>query len=160
MTLGRLVTRALRWSSTQRREQRCRNVPQSSRTYHRHSHTIICGWLIDLESNSYSPDLMELLLLFLLFVQDNVTDLAHHFFGRCLEGNVVPYVVTKKTVFKWQEGFWTIMKSVFDEHYKYVRHLYPVHLFSISVSNSTSTFKFIFFDCHAMWLDMTWHGFR
>ena len=52
-----------------------------------------------------------------------MTDLAHHFFSRCLEGNVVPYVVTKKTVFKWQEGFWTIMKSVFDEHYKYAPHL-------------------------------------
>ena len=37
---------------------------------------------------------------------DNVHDLAHHFFARCLEANVVPYVVTKKTVFKWQEGFW------------------------------------------------------
>lgn len=41
---------------------------------------------------------------------DNVKDLAHHFFKRCLEANVVPYVVTKKTVFKWQEGFWTTMK--------------------------------------------------
>ena len=41
---------------------------------------------------------------------DNVADLAHHFFSRCLEGGIVPYVVTKKTVFKWQEGFWTIMK--------------------------------------------------
>lgn len=49
---------------------------------------------------------------------DNVKDLAHHFFTRCLEAKVVPYVVTKKTVFKWQEGFWTIMKEVFDEHYK------------------------------------------
>jgi len=49
---------------------------------------------------------------------DNVADLAHHFFSRCLEGGIVPYVVTKKTVFKWQEGFWTIMKDVFDEHYK------------------------------------------
>ena len=29
-------------------------------------------------------------------------DLAHHFFSRCLEADVVPYVVTKKTVFKWQ----------------------------------------------------------
>lgn len=34
---------------------------------------------------------------------DNVPDLAHHFFGRCLEADIVPYVVTKKTVFKWQE---------------------------------------------------------
>lgn len=31
-------------------------------------------------------------------------DLAHHFFARCLEAKVVPYVVTKKTVFKWQVG--------------------------------------------------------
>ena len=31
-------------------------------------------------------------------------DLAHHFFSRCLEAKVVPYVVTKKTVFKWQVG--------------------------------------------------------
>jgi isocitrate dehydrogenase len=49
---------------------------------------------------------------------DNVEEMAHHYFKRCLEGHVVPYVVTKKTVFKWQEGFWTIMKKVFDENYK------------------------------------------
>ena len=49
---------------------------------------------------------------------DNVKDLAHHFFSRCLEAQVVPYVVTKKTVFKWQESFWTIHKDVFDKHYK------------------------------------------
>jgi len=49
---------------------------------------------------------------------DNVEDLAHIFFTRCLEANVVPYVVTKKTVFKWQEGFWQKMKKVFDAGYK------------------------------------------
>lgn len=49
---------------------------------------------------------------------DNVEDLAHIFFNRCLEAKVTPFVVTKKTVFKWQEGFWEKMKSVFDEHYK------------------------------------------
>lgn len=49
---------------------------------------------------------------------DNVEDLAHHFFSRCLEAKVTPYVVTKKTVFKWQEGFWVIMKKVFNEHYQ------------------------------------------
>lgn len=49
---------------------------------------------------------------------DNVHDLAHFFFNRCLTENVVPYVVTKKTVFKWQEGFWSTMKQIFDEHYK------------------------------------------
>jgi isocitrate dehydrogenase len=49
---------------------------------------------------------------------DNVADLAHVFFQRCLEGHIVPYVVTKKTVFKWQEGFWVTMKEVFDAEYK------------------------------------------
>jgi len=49
---------------------------------------------------------------------DNVEDLAHHFFKRCLEAKVVPYVVTKKTVFKWQEGFWAIHLKIFNEHYK------------------------------------------
>ncbi|CAK9043974.1 unnamed protein product [Durusdinium trenchii] len=49
---------------------------------------------------------------------DNVGDLAHIFFQRCLEANIVPYVVTKKTVFKWQEGFWQKMKKVFDAEYK------------------------------------------
>ncbi|CAK9054151.1 Isocitrate dehydrogenase (NAD(+)) [Durusdinium trenchii] len=49
---------------------------------------------------------------------DNVVDLAHHFFSRCLKARVTPYVVTKKTVFKWQEGFWTRMKETFDEHYR------------------------------------------
>jgi len=49
---------------------------------------------------------------------DNVTDLAHFFFQRCLDMKVVPYVVTKKTVFKWQEGFWVAMKQVFDAHFK------------------------------------------
>jgi isocitrate dehydrogenase len=49
---------------------------------------------------------------------DNVHQMAHHFFSRCLEAKVTPYVTTKKTVFKWQETFWNIMKKVFDEHYK------------------------------------------
>uniref|UniRef100_A0A7S3QEP6 EF-hand domain-containing protein n=2 Tax=Chaetoceros debilis TaxID=122233 RepID=A0A7S3QEP6_9STRA len=49
---------------------------------------------------------------------DNVTDLAHYFFKRCLEAEVTPYIVTKKTVFKWQEGFWQSMKKVFDSDYK------------------------------------------
>lgn len=49
---------------------------------------------------------------------DNVADLAHHFFKRCLSHHVVPYVVTKKTVFKWQEGFWQIHLDVFNRHYK------------------------------------------
>jgi len=49
---------------------------------------------------------------------DNVEELAHHFFSRCLAADIVPYVVTKKTVFKWQEDFWAIMEKVFNEHYK------------------------------------------
>jgi hypothetical protein len=49
---------------------------------------------------------------------DNVRELAHLFFKRCLEHKVTPYIVTKKTVFKWQEGFWATMKKVFDESYK------------------------------------------
>merc|ERR1712110_986190 len=49
---------------------------------------------------------------------DNVDDLGHVFFNRCLDGDIVPYVVTKKTVFKWQEGFWQTMKTVFDAEYK------------------------------------------
>ena len=49
---------------------------------------------------------------------DNVPRLAHHFFQRCLDAGVRPYVVTKKTVFKWQEGFWTIMRDIFEEHYQ------------------------------------------
>merc|ERR1712127_282198 len=49
---------------------------------------------------------------------DNVTDLAHIFYKRCLETKVTPYIVTKKTVFKWQESFWETMKEVFDAEYK------------------------------------------
>ena len=49
---------------------------------------------------------------------DNVADLAHHFFKRCLSQEVTPYVVTKKTVFKWQEPFWDTHKRIFDGHYK------------------------------------------
>lgn len=49
---------------------------------------------------------------------DNLEQLAHHFFQRALAGNATPYVVTKKTVFKWQEPFWAKMKAIFDQHYK------------------------------------------
>jgi len=49
---------------------------------------------------------------------DNVEDLAHIFFERCLKGNITPYVVTKKTVFKWQDGFWQKMEKVFNKYYK------------------------------------------
>lgn len=49
---------------------------------------------------------------------DNVEQLAHHFFSRSLKAKVTPHVVTKKTVFKWQEQFWQSMKDVFDANYK------------------------------------------
>ncbi len=49
---------------------------------------------------------------------DNLEQLAHHFFQRALAGGATPYVVTKKTVFKWQEPFWQKMKAIFDQHYK------------------------------------------
>lgn len=49
---------------------------------------------------------------------DNVKDLARYFFDRCYTAKVTPYVVTKKTVFKWQEGFWETMKDIFDAEYK------------------------------------------
>ena len=44
--------------------------------------------------------------------------LAEIFFRRCLDAGVLPYVVTKKTVFKWQEPFWATMKSVYDAKFK------------------------------------------
>lgn len=49
---------------------------------------------------------------------DNVPDLADIFFERCLKAKIVPYVVTKKTVFKWQEKFWQMMKERFDDQWK------------------------------------------
>lgn len=49
---------------------------------------------------------------------DNVRDLGEHFFSRCLKARVTPYVVTKKTVFKWQSEFWTRLKDLFDEKYR------------------------------------------
>jgi len=49
---------------------------------------------------------------------DNVVDLARHFFTRCFDAKVTPYVVTKKTVFKWQEPFWQSMKEIFDAEFK------------------------------------------
>jgi isocitrate dehydrogenase len=48
---------------------------------------------------------------------DNVVDMAHHFFKRSLAVGNTPYIVTKQTVFKWQEDFWRIFREVFDEHY-------------------------------------------
>jgi isocitrate dehydrogenase len=49
---------------------------------------------------------------------DNIEELAHLFFKRCLAAKITPYIVTKKTVFKWQEPFWANMKKVFDANYK------------------------------------------
>jgi isocitrate dehydrogenase len=48
---------------------------------------------------------------------DNVRALARHHFARALEAGVTPHIVTKKTVFKWQEPFWQMMKEVFDKEF-------------------------------------------
>lgn len=78
------------------------------------------GAAIDAAQTVYSRDLTDKHNVAVVYHNplDNVEELAHYFFKRCLEMNVVPYVVTKKTVFKWQEGFWAIMKQEFDQHYK------------------------------------------
>jgi len=49
---------------------------------------------------------------------DNIEIMARHFFSRCLEAKVTPFVVTKKTVFKWQEPFWKISSEIFNKEYK------------------------------------------
>ncbi len=49
---------------------------------------------------------------------DSIEQLAHHFFKRTLKAGVTPYVVTKKTVFKFQEPFWAGLKRVFDQDYR------------------------------------------
>ena len=49
---------------------------------------------------------------------DNITDFGHHFFSRCLAAEVTPFVVSKRTVFKWQEEYWQKMKRIFDADYK------------------------------------------
>lgn len=49
---------------------------------------------------------------------DNLKELGHHFFSRCLEAKLKPVVSTKKTVFKWQEPFWQRMKDIFDADFK------------------------------------------
>ena len=49
---------------------------------------------------------------------DNIADFGHHFFSRCLEANIAPYVVSKRTVFKWQEDYWQMMKSIFEKDFK------------------------------------------
>ena len=37
---------------------------------------------------------------------------------KLIDANVLPFFVTKKTVFKWQDGCWETMKKTFDAHYK------------------------------------------
>jgi isocitrate dehydrogenase len=48
----------------------------------------------------------------------SIKDQAHHFFSRCLEAGVVPYITTKRTVFKWQSEYWRLAKETYDEFYK------------------------------------------
>ncbi len=49
---------------------------------------------------------------------DSVPDMARYFFQRALDAKVTPYIVTKKTVFKWQEEFWKIFRDIFNEEFK------------------------------------------
>ena len=49
---------------------------------------------------------------------DNIEDFGNHFFNRCLEAEVMPTVVSKRTVFKWQEEYWQMMKKIFNQKYK------------------------------------------
>jgi len=49
---------------------------------------------------------------------DNIQHMARHFFGRCLEKGVPPCVISKHTVFKWQEPFFQRMKEVYDAEFR------------------------------------------
>lgn len=49
---------------------------------------------------------------------DNIEDFGNHFFSRCLEAGVLPCVVSKRTVFKWQEDYWQKMKAIFEKNFK------------------------------------------
>ena len=49
---------------------------------------------------------------------DNIIDFGRHFFSRTLEAGVMPCVVSKRTVFKWQEYYWQRMKAIFDAEFK------------------------------------------
>lgn len=49
---------------------------------------------------------------------DNIEDFGQHFFSRCLAAEVTPYVVSKRTVFKWQEEYWQKMKEIFNANFK------------------------------------------
>lgn len=79
---------------------------------------------------------------------DNVEKLARIFFQRCLDAGITPYVVTKKTVFKWQEGFWETMKKVFDADFK--EKFEKVHIYMIN-----TVFIFTETETHALSLCYT-----
>lgn len=79
---------------------------------------------------------------------DNVEKLARIFFQRCLDAGITPYVVTKKTVFKWQEGFWETMKKVFDADFK--EKFEKVHIYIIN-----TVFIFTETETHALSLCYT-----
>ena len=49
---------------------------------------------------------------------DNIDQMARIFLDRCLLKEVAPCVVSKHTVFKWQEPFFQHMKNVYDAEYK------------------------------------------
>lgn len=98
------------WRAVGNGRLECRWYPDASQA----------GTVIDGRETVHSIDLTDKNNVAVVYHNplDNVEDMAHYFFKRCLEAKVVPYVVTKKTVFKWQESFWSIMKKVFDDDYR------------------------------------------
>ena len=49
---------------------------------------------------------------------NNLPLLAANFFQRCIDNGCKPFVVTKKTVFKWQEPFYDIIAKVFEKDWR------------------------------------------
>ena len=49
---------------------------------------------------------------------DGIEALGRRFFRRCLALRLRPCVVTKRTVFKWQETFWQRLRSLFEREFR------------------------------------------
>lgn len=49
---------------------------------------------------------------------DNLTQMARIFFARCLAARVIPCVVSKKTVFKWQEPFFETFQKIYKAEFQ------------------------------------------
>ena len=49
---------------------------------------------------------------------DGIEALGRRFFRRCLALRLRPCVVTKRTVFKWQETFWQRLRALFEREFR------------------------------------------